>query len=61
MHTRTTAYKCEHFQQARTQLKIIDGEVMIGDEGFTQRSGVSEVKIHVSGQCFRNSRSDELT
>jgi len=40
--TRTATYKCGHFQQGL--LKIIDVEVMIGDEGFTQRSGAAQAK-----------------
>jgi len=36
VHTGTAAYKCGHFQQG--VLKIIDAEVMVGGEGFTQQS-----------------------
>ena len=37
-HTCTAACKCGHFQQGG---EVIEGEVMIDEEGITQRSGAS--------------------
>ena len=41
MYTHTVAYQCRHSPKI---LKIIVAKIMIGREGFTQWSGIAQVK-----------------
>ena len=43
-HCRELSWLSLYPQNSSTLLKIVDAEVMIGDEGFRQRGGASQVK-----------------